>query len=68
MITLWLLVAAVCPAPHIDNRTSTWVKADQAALERAKVGCREHYTERHCLKTFIKMGQQRYRAICKLQG
>jgi hypothetical protein len=53
-----------CGAFTVSNLTSTWVKRDQLALDRAKIGCGEKFKVERCLKKFIKKGEGRYYAIC----
>ncbi len=60
-----LLLAAACAAPVVEIRgPQPWSEQDQAALERATVGCAEHYPASPCLRRFVRVQPGRYRAVC----
>lgn len=60
-----LLVAAACIVPVVELRTShPWTGQDQAAYDRAVVGCGQHYPASPCLRRFIRVWPGQYRAVC----
>ena len=59
-----LLLAFNCPQTVITNHTPNWTPIDQKSLEGAQARCEQLYKASPCLKSFIKMDFQEYRAIC----
>lgn len=39
-------------------------REDALALQRALVGCAQHFPDSPCLKKFIKLDERRYQAVC----
>lgn len=60
-----LILAAACAAPTVELRTNhPWTGRDQAAYERAVLGCGEHYPASPCLRRFIRVRPGQYHAVC----
>ncbi len=53
-----------CALTQVINYTDTWTKTDKANMGIAKKRCVEHYSDSPCLKKFIKVEFQTYRAVC----
>ncbi|NDG26888.1 MAG: hypothetical protein EB120_06915 [Proteobacteria bacterium] len=57
-------IQSQCPETVVVNRTKTWTKNDQRAINRAKWRCKEIYPDAPCLKRFDKIEEMRYNALC----
>lgn len=57
-------LALICVLTTIVNKTSTWTENDKKALKKAKVRCGQLYPDAPCLKRFVKLGENRYNALC----
>ena len=53
-----------CLLISIINFTNVWNKIDQQNLDQAKKRCKVLYKNSPCLKEFIKVRKQVYRATC----
>lgn len=62
--TLLLFAIGFCQPPTIVNNTNTWNKMDQKTYHSAQKRCVIHYPNSPCLKRFIKVEFNTYRALC----
>lgn len=54
-----------CPKTKINLLNgSDWTKHDESVLNKAKKRCRYIYSDSPCLKTFEKVKENTYHAIC----
>ena len=66
--TVFFTYSAMCVRPKITNPTDEWNKADDDSYRSATARCVVHYPEAPCLKNFIKVEENVYRAICGEKG
>jgi hypothetical protein len=57
-------VLIFCPATRIVNPSGDWNDQDQKALTAAQNTCKIAYNDSPCLKTFKKVEEGVYTAIC----
>lgn len=62
---VFITVQAIsCPSIKVVNKSSTWNDQDRKALATATSRCKSLYTDSPCLKTFKKVEDGIYNALC----
>jgi hypothetical protein len=62
---MFLLASLICLPPKLINISSLrWNTNDTMVMQTAKERCKLHYIGSPCLKAFIKVDFNTYRAIC----
>ena len=61
---LAIVLAAGCGPTVVTNNTDSWTEVDQKSFKSATERCVFYYEDSPCLKSFEKMEENVYRAIC----
>jgi hypothetical protein len=55
----------LCAKVDFHNRTQKWTDNDVAVMTQIQEkGCREKFPDEPCLKSFEKLGENEYNAVC----